>query len=105
MTAEFRLLGDIEARVDGHVVDLGHLRQRSVLVILLVEANRTMPADQLVERVWADRPPQRARDTLYGYVSRLRKTLAVLGVADIVRQSGGYLVSVDEALIDVHRVS
>ncbi|HKS45793.1 MAG TPA: BTAD domain-containing putative transcriptional regulator [Amycolatopsis sp.] len=103
MTAEFRLLGDIEARVDGRLVELGHLRQRSVVVILLVEANRIVPADQLVERVWAGRPPQRARDTLYGYVHRLRKALAVMTGVNILRQPGGYLISVDEAMIDVHR--
>lgn len=103
MTAEFCLLGDVEARVDDRLIDLGHLRQRSVLVILLMEANRVVPADQLVERVWADRPPQRARDTLYGYLHRLRKALAAVAEVDIVRQAGGYLISVNEALIDVHR--
>ncbi|MFF4492393.1 BTAD domain-containing putative transcriptional regulator [Streptomyces sp. NPDC001544] len=105
MTAEFRLLGDIEARVDGQLVDLGHRRQRLVLVVLLVEANRIVPVDQLVERVWAGRPPQRARDTLYGYVHRLRKALAVMAGVDILRQTGGYLISVDEALVDMHRFS
>ncbi|MFJ1764742.1 BTAD domain-containing putative transcriptional regulator [Amycolatopsis sp. NPDC088138] len=103
MTAEFRLLGDIEARVDGRVVDLGPLRQRSVLAVLLVEANRLVSADQLVERVWAGRPPRSARDTLYSYLHRLRRALASVAGAEIVRQSGGYLISVDEALIDTHR--
>ena len=103
MTVEFRLLGDVEARVDGRLVDLGHLKQRLVLVALLVEANRIVPVDQLVERVWAERPPQRARDTLYGYLHRLRKALAVMTGVDILRKPGGYLLSVDEALIDVYR--
>lgn len=103
MTAEFRLLGDIEASVDGRVVDLGPLRQRSVLVILLVEANRVVSFDQLVERVWAARAPRSARETLYSYVHRLRRALATVAGVDIVRQSGGYQISLDEDLIDMYR--
>ncbi|TCO54235.1 BTAD domain-containing putative transcriptional regulator [Actinocrispum wychmicini] len=103
MTAGFRLLGDIEGRVDGRPVALGHQRQRSVLVVLLVEANRVVPVDQLVDRVWAGQPPHRARETLYGYVHRLRRALAVMAEVDIVRQPGGYLLSIDEDLIDLHR--
>lgn len=103
MTAEFCLLGNIEARVDGRVIDLGPLRQRSVLAILLVEANQIVSADQLVERVWASRPPRSARDTLYSYLHRLRRALASVAGADIIRESGGYLVSVDEAAVDLHR--
>jgi len=34
------------------------------------------PADGLLERVWGDRPPQRARGTLNTYLSRLRQVLA-----------------------------
>jgi DNA-binding SARP family transcriptional activator len=103
MATEFRLLGDIEACVDGRPVDLGHLRQRCVLVTLLVEANRLVSIDSLVDRVWGGQPPHRARDTLYGYVHRLRKGLAVTDDVDIARQPGGYLIRVDEASIDLHR--
>lgn len=103
MAAEFRLLGDNEARAEGRLVDLGHRRPRSVLVILLVEANRVVTADQLVKRMWAGQPPQRARSTLCGYVHRLRKALSGMPGADIVRQPGGYLLAVDEDLIEMCR--
>src|SRR4051794_1803729 len=100
---EFDLLGGVEARVDGRTVDLGHARQRCVLAVLLVDANRGVRVDQLVERVWADRHPQRVRNTLYGYLSRLRQALAIAEGADIVRRSGGYVLDVEATAVDLHR--
>jgi DNA-binding SARP family transcriptional activator len=76
MGLEFGLLGDVEVRAEGQPVDVGHARQRCVLLVLLVEANRTVSVDQLVDRVWGDRAPHRARETLYNYLSRLRHALA-----------------------------
>jgi DNA-binding SARP family transcriptional activator len=34
--------------------------------------------EQLMDRVWAERPPQRAREVLYSYLSRLRQALAAV---------------------------
>ena len=75
MAVEFRLLGAVDVLIDGHRVDVGHARQRCVLAALLVEVNRPVPADQLIDRVWAERPPYRARNALSAYLSRLRRQL------------------------------
>lgn len=103
MSVEFMLLGSVEARVDGRVVGLGHARQRCVLAVLLMEANRVVSVDQLADRIWADRPPQRARNTLYGYLSRLRQALATAEKTGIARRSGGYVLNVEAAAVDLHR--
>ncbi|MFI1972851.1 AfsR/SARP family transcriptional regulator [Streptomyces cinnamoneus] len=50
-------------------------KQRTVLTCLLLEANRTVPVDMLVDRVWDGRPPEGARNTLQNHVLRLRRTL------------------------------
>ena len=100
---EFRLLGEVEVRVDGHLLDVGHVRQRCVLAALLVEANRTIPVERLVERTWGTDPPQRARETLYSYLSRLRRALAGARGVAIVRRPGGYALTVDPDCIDLHR--
>ncbi|SEC15081.1 Transcriptional regulatory protein, C terminal [Streptomyces sp. 3213] len=99
---EFGLLGSVEASLEGCSVELGHARQRYVLAALLADANRLVTVDQLVDRVWADRPAQRARDVLYGYVSRLRRVLAAGGV-QIERRPGGYVLRVDATAVDLHR--
>ena len=103
MVVEFRVLGEVEARVDGQLVDLGHARQRCVLVTLLVEANHPVSADQLVDRVWGEQPPLRARDTLYSYLSRLRHALATVNEVSLMRQYGGYVLTVDPPAVDLHR--
>lgn len=102
MGAEFRVLGEVEVVVDGRRLDIGHARQRFVLACLLVDANRAVTADQLIDRVWADEAPQRARNALAAYVSRLRQVLAPTG-ATIGRGAGGYTLTVDPDSVDMHR--
>ncbi|MCV7154758.1 BTAD domain-containing putative transcriptional regulator [Mycolicibacterium pyrenivorans] len=102
MSVEFRLLGDVEARSRGQRLDIGHARQRCVLVALLVDVNRPVPADMLIDRVWADEPPHRARNALASYVSRLRQVVEDDGDVQIVRQSGGYVLTADPMTVDLH---
>ncbi|MFI6929430.1 BTAD domain-containing putative transcriptional regulator [Streptomyces sp. NPDC050287] len=105
MTAQFTVLGDIAVRVDGRPLGIGHMRQRCVLAALLVDANRTVSVDQLADRVWADRLPQRFRSTLYSYLSRLRQALILVGGAGarIEKGPGGYQLTVDASAVDLHR--
>ena len=86
MAVEFRLLGDVEVLLDGRRVEIGHARQRCVLVALLVDVNHPVPAEQLIDRVWADEPPHRVRNALAGYLSRLRRSSTA---ADSVRDRAG----------------
>lgn len=103
MGVAFGLLGDVEVRVDGHLVEVGHARQLCVLAVLVVEANRTVSVKQLVDRVWGDHAPHRARETLYNYLSRLRHALAPISEVSLLRQSGGYILTVDPLAVDLHR--
>lgn len=103
MAVEFRVLGDIGAEADGRPLDLGHARQRLVLVALLVDANRTVPVEQLITRVWGQDPPLRAVNTLQTYLARLRRALTGTGVR-IERRSGGYRIPLhDVRTVDLHR--
>ncbi|AKH84583.1 transcriptional regulator, SARP family protein [Streptomyces sp. CNQ-509] len=101
---EFHLLGPIEAAAaDGRPVDLGPARQRSVLAALLLDGGRAVPTAQLVHRVWGHAAPQRATETLYSYLSRLRRTLAG-SQATLHRSPDGYELAVGPAgSVDVHR--
>ncbi|MFD9892702.1 BTAD domain-containing putative transcriptional regulator [Amycolatopsis sp. NPDC059027] len=103
MPVEVLLLGSIEVRVDGKAVELGHARQRSVLAALAVDANEMVPIGRLVDRIWGDHPPHAARDTLYGYLHRLRRAMAGLSGIVIERRSGSYVLTVDPAAVDLTR--
>ena len=103
MTVEFRLLGDVAVRLDGRDLDAGHARQRSVLAALLVDVGRPVQPDQLIDRVWADRPPYRARNALSAYLSRLRRVLADADGVHISREPGGYALTADPLAVDLHR--
>jgi len=99
---EFRLLGPVQVRAGGRLVDVGAARQRCVLAVLLLDANRPVSADQLVERVWGDGPlPDHPRKAAQVYVSLLRRALADVEGVVIARDSGGYLIDVDEQYVDV----
>ncbi|MFD7657685.1 BTAD domain-containing putative transcriptional regulator [Actinosynnema sp. NPDC059797] len=100
---ELRLLGEVALVVDGRHVDLGPARQRTVWAALALEVNRVVPVERLVERVWGEEPPLRARPTLLTYLSRLRQVLAGAEGVELVRRSGGYLLAADESAVDLHR--
>jgi DNA-binding SARP family transcriptional activator len=100
---EFQLLGNVEVRVGEELIDVGHARQKCVLAVLLVDANREVAVDKLVERVWGgQRLPVRPVGALQTYVSLLRRALASAGSVVISRQRSGYRAAVDAELVDLH---
>jgi DNA-binding SARP family transcriptional activator len=100
---ELRLLGEVALLADGGETELGPAKQRCVLAALAVDAGRAVSADRLIDRVWADDPPLRVRETLSVYVSRLRRILASAGNTRIARRAGGYVLEIEASAVDLHR--
>ncbi|MEV5825356.1 BTAD domain-containing putative transcriptional regulator [Spirillospora sp. NPDC052242] len=69
------VLGAFGATVDGAPADLGGRRRRSVLARLAAAHGRMVPADTLVEDLWAGTAPPRAGAGLQSFVSHLRRAL------------------------------
>jgi DNA-binding SARP family transcriptional activator len=99
----FQLLGHVSALNGRGPVPLGTARQRAVLAALLVEPGVPVSSDQLVERVWGASAPRSARQTLHSYISRLRSVLDDAGGPAPTRRSGGYLLDIDPAAVDLHQ--
>ena len=75
MTAGIRVLGPLEAEIDGTRADLGGPLQRAVLALLLMEHGRVVSVDRLIDQLWRGEPPPRAIASLQAYVSNLRRIL------------------------------
>jgi DNA-binding SARP family transcriptional activator len=97
---EFRLLGPLEAHDGDRRVPLGGTRQRSVLAVLLLDANRVVPVDRILSELWEDWPPATAPTAIQVYVSRLRKAI---GPEAIATREPGYVVEVAPRSLDVFR--
>ena len=100
----FRLLGPIAVLIGEDPVQLGGPGTKAVLALLLLNANRVVPLDRMVDVLWAHEPPVTARTIVQGYISRLRKLLAEVdpwGTVLIETRSPGYQLAVDESRIDV----
>ncbi|HEX6969748.1 MAG TPA: BTAD domain-containing putative transcriptional regulator [Micromonosporaceae bacterium] len=98
---ELRLLGPPELIVAGHPVDLGGPRQRTVLSLLALNANRVTPVDRLLDAIWDDDPPSTARGQIQICVSALRKLLAGAGSATIRTQPPGYVLVLEPGQLDI----
>ncbi|WP_410593699.1 BTAD domain-containing putative transcriptional regulator [Amycolatopsis sp. lyj-23] len=104
MTVEFRLLGEVEAAVDGVPADIGFAQLRCLLAVLLVEAGHVVSADQLLDRAWRPhRLPRRPRDAVHQRIALVRKALAAVPDVAVTTHPGGYRLVVDPQLVDLHR--
>ena len=102
---EFAILGPLEVMVDGRPADIGGIRQRALLAVLLIRANEVVPTDRIIEEVWGDDPPPTAAKMVQIFVSRLRMSLGE-GAANntyLITRPPGYLLAVPEAGLDLAR--
>jgi DNA-binding SARP family transcriptional activator len=99
-----RLLGPLTLSVDQDELDLGGTRQRVVLAMLALNANRVVPVDQLIDAVWDTSPPTTARAQIQICVSGLRRVMAKVGDEVQIRtRPPGYLLEIGVDNLDVAR--
>jgi YVTN family beta-propeller protein len=97
---EFRVLGPLEVRENGHPLELGGGKQRALLAVLLLGGGETVSTDRLIDALWGETPPARAPSSLHSYVSRLRRTL---GSDRLVRTTHGYQLVLEPGELDLDR--
>jgi DNA-binding SARP family transcriptional activator/tetratricopeptide (TPR) repeat protein len=83
-------------------VALGTPQQRSLLALLLLNANEVVSRDRLIDELWGASAPQSATKLVQVYVSRLRKALEPWGEL-LVTQAPGYTVRIEPDQLDVER--
>ena len=104
------LLGPVQWETAAGRVDLGAVKQRTVLAALAVEAGRLVTWTELVDRVWDQASATGSRGALYTYANRIRRLLEAVeaaaddgGPARLACRSGGYLLHLDPDQVDLHR--
>jgi DNA-binding SARP family transcriptional activator len=97
---EFRILGPLEALDGSRVVSLGGRRKRAALAVLLLNLNRPVSTDRMIEELWGERPPATALQTVRVYVSQIRKALG----HDLLRTlPAGYVLALEPDRLDARR--
>lgn len=69
------VLGPVDMLRDGKPCTPTALKQRALLALLLLSANRPVPNHQLIKGLWGERPPRAPAATLQMYVTGLRRAL------------------------------
>ena len=72
---EFRILGPLTVRVDGVALPIGGPKQRALLAMLLMSANRVVSRERLIGELFPAQDVESADHALRNHVSRLRKVL------------------------------
>jgi len=105
----FFVLGPLEVMDDGgQLVQIAGAKERALLAHLIANADRVVPADDLIDELWGENPPRTAERTLRSYVSRLRRSLepdrSAEGATETLRSRGdGYELIADGHQIDAAR--
>lgn len=97
---DFRILGPLGVSDRDGPVRLAGARQRALLALLLIRANRVVPADVLIEELWGGEVPRNAVNALQAAVSRVRKAI---GEERLRSRPPGYVLEVGADELDLAR--
>ncbi len=97
---QFTLLGPLSVSRDGEQAAIGGQKRRALLAALLLEPNRVVSLDALIDALWGEAPPDTARNTIQVYVSQLRK---LLPDGTLETAPPGYRLIVDPETVDLYR--
>ncbi|GAA0794230.1 BTAD domain-containing putative transcriptional regulator [Spirilliplanes yamanashiensis] len=99
-----QVLGDLEVAVGDQAADLGGLKPRTLLALLVAADGRAVSVEYLINQIWGDAPPARVETSLQSYVARLRRALDPGRSAERLRtHAGGYSLDVTAAEVDARR--
>jgi DNA-binding SARP family transcriptional activator len=97
---EFRLLGPLEVVAGTTPVPIAARKQRALLAVLLLNANRTVARERIVDDLWGDAVPASAPKMVQIYVSQLRKALPE---PRLHTRGAGYALEVGDDELDLAR--
>ena len=100
VSLDFHVLGPLAVSSDGRDVTPVRPKQRALLALLLLRVGEVVPSDELIEALWAGRPPRTAQTALHGHVGALRR---LLGPEAIETRTPGYRLCASPEQTDLGR--
>ncbi|SFR27854.1 DNA-binding transcriptional activator of the SARP family [Lentzea waywayandensis] len=103
MEITFGILGRTRLRTAaGFGADWGKPKERAVLAVLLLHANKPLSVRTIAEWVWGDEQPANPYGTLQTNITRIRSVLQMHGLPGVIsNEERAYKLDVDRSLIDV----
>ncbi len=104
----FELLGPLRAWHGGRELDLGPGKQRAVLAMLVLNANRPVSPAAIIDAVWQQEPPEHGPHVVQTYVAGLRRALdpdhSPRTPGQLITLTPvGYVLTVPEGSLDTER--
>src|SRR4051812_49922332 len=101
---QVRLLGPVEVWEGGRRVPLGGTRPLAVLSALVVHLGHVLSTERLVDCVWDEEAPATAGALVATHVSAVRRALAKVGEAEVIRtRPPGYVAELAPSQVDARR--
>jgi class 3 adenylate cyclase/DNA-binding SARP family transcriptional activator len=97
---DFRILGPLEVLDGDRALAVRGGKQRALLALLLVHANRTLSIERIVDELWGEAAPETAAKMVQIYVSQLRK---LLPDACLHTRPPGYALELPQEQLDLIR--
>ncbi|MER6282522.1 AfsR/SARP family transcriptional regulator [Streptomyces sviceus] len=105
----FQVLGPVRVWRAERELDPGFPQQRALLALLLAHAGRPVPTGEILDAIWAERPPASALNVIRRYIGMLRRLLEP-GLPPrapgrrLLRRPGGYLLEAATDEVDLLRL-
>ena len=104
---KLQLLGPVQAWDGRRPVGLDVRKQRFVLAVLALEANRLIPVQRMVELTWPEDPPASAHAMIHTHISGLRAILDRAGAGrhgmSLLSRPAGCELRCDPLRVDANR--
>ena len=96
----YGVLGPLQVSDDGRPIDIAGSKQRALLAMLLLHANRVVSTDRLIDALWGETPPRprprRSRSTC-------RSCASCSAAERVETRAPGYLLQVADGELDLER--
>lgn len=98
-----RLLGPVEAELEGRPLSLRRGREQALLAALAIDPGSLRSREFLISSLWPGRRPENPANALQGVVARVRRADPRLRLA-IEEHDGGYRLAVPRESVDAARL-